>query len=186
MEPSRATGGCGSNLAERGGIGVPRPGRFPAAFRGKLGLRESLGAKRPRKGRKERGNSPETGCEQLDTVADGAHESRNRPRFDAPRLVRESFTSPKDEPAACDSTRPVLNTRPLYGRSLMSVLSVVQRDEGVNGTAKRPARKPRPASKPRVSRASMKHARRLAAPSAPSASGCWAYPSRTVRSPSAS
>ena len=44
----------------------------------------------------------------------------------------------------------------------MSVLSVVQRDEGVNGTAKRPARKPRPASKPRPSRASMKHARRLA------------------------
>jgi hypothetical protein len=43
----------------------------------------------------------------------------------------------------------------------MSDLSVLQRVESVNGTAKRPARKPQ-AKKPKRSRKAMKHARRLA------------------------
>ena len=44
----------------------------------------------------------------------------------------------------------------------MSGLSVVQRVPSVNGTASRPTRKPRTASKPRGARKTMKHARRLA------------------------
>ena len=44
----------------------------------------------------------------------------------------------------------------------MSGLSVVPPTPSVNGTAKRPARKPRPASTPRAARKAMKHARRLA------------------------
>jgi hypothetical protein len=44
----------------------------------------------------------------------------------------------------------------------MSGLSVVQRAESVNGTAKRPARKPPLASKPHNARKAPKHARRLA------------------------
>jgi hypothetical protein len=45
----------------------------------------------------------------------------------------------------------------------MSGLSVVARAESVNGEAKRPARKPHAACKPRVARQAMRHARRLAA-----------------------
>jgi hypothetical protein len=44
----------------------------------------------------------------------------------------------------------------------MSELSVLQRVESVNGTAKRPARKPQATMKPKRSRKAMKHARRLA------------------------
>ncbi len=44
----------------------------------------------------------------------------------------------------------------------MSGLSVVPRAPSVNGTAKRPARKPQLAGKPRGARRRMKHARRLA------------------------
>ncbi|HEV3256597.1 MAG TPA: hypothetical protein VG013_06950 [Gemmataceae bacterium] len=44
----------------------------------------------------------------------------------------------------------------------MSGLSVLERADSVNGMAKRPARKPQVASKPRAARKAMKHARRLA------------------------
>src|SRR4051812_14752230 len=44
----------------------------------------------------------------------------------------------------------------------MSGLSVVERADSVNGTAKRPARKPAAASNPRGGRKAMRHARRLA------------------------
>ncbi len=44
----------------------------------------------------------------------------------------------------------------------MSVLSVVPRDESVNGTTNRPARKRRGPDKPRGTRRAMRHARRLA------------------------
>jgi hypothetical protein len=44
----------------------------------------------------------------------------------------------------------------------MSGLSVVQRAPSGNGTAKRPARKPRVTSKQRGARKAMKHPRRLA------------------------
>ena len=44
----------------------------------------------------------------------------------------------------------------------MSDATVLDRLSGVNGTAKRPARKPQLVSKPRCARKAMKHARRLA------------------------